>query len=100
LVELENSGEYPSIRRDADSMLGTIPSVATYAAGGHLETGRSTVSDDYDLAIYLGFASQADLAVYVAHEQHIAFVKKWKPRFKSLRVYDMLDEPPRTILLR
>jgi len=92
-VELENPDDYGSIRRSADSLLGTIPEVATYAAGGHLDTRRDSVRTDYDLAIYLGFASQEDLAAYVAHEQHIAFVNQWKPRLKSLRVYDMLDEP-------
>ena len=92
LIELENPDEYQAILWSADRLLGTIPTVLTYAAGGHAETGRESVRRDYDLAIYLGFASQEDLAAYVAHDQHIAFVNSWKPKLKSLRVYDMLDD--------
>ena len=92
-VELQDENQLIGFRRSADRMLSTIPSVATYAAGSHLDTGRSTVLNDYDLVIYLGFASEEDLATYVAHEQHIDFVEQWKPKIKSLRVYDMLDEP-------
>ena len=92
-VELQDENQLIGFRRSADRMLSTIPSVATYAAGSHLDTGRSTVLNDYDLVIYVGFASEEDLATYVAHEQHIDFVEQWKPKIKSLRVYDMLDEP-------
>lgn len=92
-VSLKDPGRVGALRRDADAMLGTIPSVATYAAGGHLDTRRATVLGDYDLAIYLGFASQQDLAAYVAHEQHVRFVERWKPMISELRVHDMLDEP-------
>jgi len=92
-VQLQNPNDFHEILNDADWMLGTIPTVATFAAGKHLDTGRSTVSADYDLAIYLGFNSEQDLASYVRHDQHIGFVNKWKPRLKSLRVYDMLDWP-------
>ncbi len=92
-VELADPSDFHRILHDADWMLGTIPTVSTFAAGKHLDTGRSTVRGDYDLAIYLGFENEADLNVYVAHLAHIDFVNKWKPRLKALRVYDMLDWP-------
>ena len=92
-IQLKNPSDYHDLLHDADWMLGTISTVATYAAGRHLDTGRSTVTADYDLAIYLGFDSEQDLRTYVASEQHIGFVEKWKPRFKSLKVYDMIDWP-------
>jgi len=92
-VQLKNPGDYHKLLHDADWMLGTISTVSTYAAGKHLDTGRSTVTADYDLAIYLGFDSEHGLRQYVADPQHIGFVEKWKPRLKSLKVYDMLDWP-------
>ncbi|MGJ8637318.1 MAG: Dabb family protein [Phycisphaerales bacterium] len=92
-VELKNQNDFHELLKDADWMLGTIPTVSTFAAGRHLDTGRSSVRADYDLAIYLGFESEHDLAIYVAHSQHIDFVNKWKPRLSALRVYDMLDWP-------
>ncbi|MFK7759746.1 MAG: Dabb family protein [Phycisphaerales bacterium] len=92
-VELNNPDDYFNLLRDADWMLGTIPTVEVYAAGKHLETGRASVRNDYDLAIYLGFKNEQDLNIYVAHSQHVDFVNKWKPRLRALRVYDMLDLP-------
>ena len=90
-VELRDASDYNEILADSDEMLATIPIVATYAAGQHIDTGRSTIINDYDLAIYLGFESVEALAGYVAHDQHVAYVTKWKPRLKELRVYDMHD---------
>lgn len=92
-IELQSPNDFHELLKDADWMLGTIPTVSTFAAGKHLDTGRSTVRADYDLAIYLGFDSEQALAIYVNHEQHIKFVNKWKPRLSALRVYDMLDWP-------
>lgn len=90
-VELHDPADYEAILADSDAMLATIPSVKTYAAGQHIDTGRDTIINDYDLAIYLGFESTQGLAGYVDHEQHIAYVQKWKPKLKALRVYDMHD---------
>ncbi|MBO6512924.1 MAG: Dabb family protein [Phycisphaerales bacterium] len=92
-IELKDQRDFHALLKDADWMLGTIPTVSTFAAGKHLDTGRSTVRSDYDLAIYLGFESEQDLSIYVAHPKHIDFVNKWKPRLSALRVYDMIDWP-------
>jgi len=92
-VQLSDPTKINALQRDADLMLGTIPSVTTFACGPHLDAGRATVSDDYDIAIYLGFESQEELAAYVDHPQHVQFVERWKPHLKSLRVYDMIDLP-------
>lgn len=93
-VELQNEADYDEILVDSDDLLATIPSVRTYAAGRHIDTGRDTIINDYDLAIYLGFESVEGLDAYVKHEQHIEYVKKWKPRLNALRVYDMHDPSP------
>lgn len=90
-ITLDDPADYDAILADSDAMLATIPSVSTFSAGRHIDTGRDTIINDYDLAIYLGFESVEGLAAYVDHEQHIAYVNKWKPRLESLRVYDMYD---------
>lgn len=90
-VQLAYAEDYTEILADSESMLSTIPSVVSFAAGQHIDTGRSSVLHDYDLAIYIGFDSVEGLASYVNHDQHIVYVTKWKPRLSSLRVYDMYD---------
>lgn len=91
-VTLDDPNDYKELLIDSDALLSTIPSVQTYSAGPHVDTGRDSIIDDYDLAIVLGFDTRAQLAAYVEHEQHAAYVTKWKPRLDSLRVYDMLDQ--------
>lgn len=93
-IDLKDPADFQELLRDSDEMLQTIPTVSSYAAGAHLETGRDSVLHDYDLVIYLGFDSEDDLAAYVEHEQHKATVTKWKDRMESLRVYDMRDPTP------
>jgi hypothetical protein len=90
-VDLIDPNDYDECLRDVDELLGTIPSVATFAAGRHIDTGRDIVLNDYDLAIYLGFESVEDLDAYIVHEQHVACVAKWQPRMNALRIYDMHD---------
>ncbi len=96
-VTMNDPARTGAIRVDADRMLGTIPTVSTYASGSHLDTGRASVLNDYHLAIYLGFESEEDLAAYVEHPRHIEFVERWKPEMESIRVHDMLDLPDPTI---
>lgn len=93
-VDLKDETDRAELIADSDAMLATIPSVATYAAGEHLDTGRETVLGDYSVGIYLGFETEQDLADYVAHPQHVEYVTKWKPRLESLRVYDIYDPAP------
>ncbi len=76
---------------DSDAMLATIPVVLAYAAGEHLETGRTLVESSYDVAMYIGFADAWAYGDYVEHTQHQAFVAKWMPRVARLEVRDMLD---------
>ncbi len=93
-VTLADDADLPELLADSDAMLGTIPSVSSYAAGSHLDTGRATVDAEYSLGIYLGFESERDLAEYVAHPRHVAYVQKWQPRLESLLVRDVLDVSP------
>ena len=53
--------------------------------------GRSTVLNDYDVGLYIGFDTEEDYAVYVEHPQHVGYVTKWRPRLAWLKVYDIED---------
>jgi hypothetical protein len=90
-VRLADPADTPRALADSDATLRSIPSVASYSAGVHIDTGRDSVLSDYDVGIVLGFDSAEDLAAYVAHPAHVAFVERWKDRVTSLRVYDIHD---------
>lgn len=76
---------------DADRSLRPIPSVVSYAAGEHLDTGRAMVDSAYDVGMYIGFESTAGYSAYVEHPDHVAFVQRWKPRLHHLVVRDVWD---------
>lgn len=83
---------------DADALiaeslkLGAIPGVTSCYAGRHIDTGRDTVRQDYDVGFFVAFDSEEAYASYVAHPDHVALVERWRPRLTALRVYDVLDE--------
>lgn len=91
-VSLADPWESKSLVADAWRSLSTIPGVASFSAGPHLDTGRDTVLKDYDVGMVIGFESEKDLARYVDHPSHVSFVERWKPRITALRVYDIKDE--------
>jgi len=89
--ELENAAEAEALI--AESLrLGAIPGVTACYAGRHIDTGRDTVLQDYDVGFFVAFDSEEDYASYVIHPDHVALVEKWRPRLTALRVYDVLDE--------
>lgn len=90
-VSLADPARADALLSDADASLACIPGVAAYAAGPHIDTGRSTVLHDYDIGMVIGFDSEADYAAYVTHPDHVAFVARWKPALTALRVYDIHD---------
>lgn len=90
-VELGDPSHAPLVIADADAMLRGIPGVVSYSAGPHIDVGRPSVLDDYDVGLVIGFDSVDDYAVYVDHPDHVAFVDKWKPSISALRVYDIHD---------
>ena len=79
---------------ECDRDIASIPGVVSYWCGRHGDFGRSTVDGEYDLGLYVGFNSGSDYAAYVDHPNHVALVKKWKPRFEWIRVHDIVDESP------
>jgi len=90
--DLVDPADRGALIADCDAKLAKIPGVVSYAAGRHLDVGRETVIDDYDVGLYIGFETEADYARYVSHPLHVELVEAWRPRLASLRVYDILDE--------
>jgi hypothetical protein len=89
--ELEDPTEAEALI--ADSLrLGAIPGVTACYAGRHVDTGRTTVLQDYDVGFFVAFDSEEDYASYVRRPEHVALIEKWRPRLRALRVYDILDE--------
>jgi hypothetical protein len=94
LVSLLDPADADELLEDSERMLASIPGVVSFAAGPHLDNGRDTIIDDYDIGLYIGFDSEARYAEYVEHPSHIAYLEKWRPRVASLRIYDIGDPTP------
>ncbi len=94
LVTLRDPSDRAALLADSESMLASIPGVVSFAAGEHLDTGRSNIIADYDIGLYIGFDSEAGYAGYVTHPAHVAYLEKWRPRVASLRIYDIGDPTP------
>ncbi len=88
-VELQDISQVSEIIEDSNERLASIPVVKNYFCGTHVSSGRDTVKTDYDVGIYFAFDSLEDYETYVNHPGHISFVNDWKPKLKSLRVYDI-----------
>jgi len=93
-VELQDPADRSELIADSDTSLAVIPGVVSYAAGPPLDTGRGTVLSDYDVGLYIGFDSTEAYSRYVEHPSHTAFVTRWRPRLRALRVYDFVDRTP------
>ena len=79
------------LRRDfiADTMkLGTIPGVEEIHIGRPVRFQDPTLDwwiDDYDIAIFIRFKSEAVTDAYGAHALHEAWNEKWSGKFTSFR---------------
>ena len=92
---LKDAADIPELIRDCDQRLARIPGVTSYFAGEHIDVGRSSVDSSYDVCFFVGFDSVEDYMAYVDHPEHIAVVEKWRPRWESIVVRDVLDDRPR-----
>lgn len=91
LLTLKNSADTEELIASSREFLAGIPGLTHYGAGTHLETGRDAVDGDYDVALYIGFDTEADYAAYLVHPDHVAYVEAWRPRFVSIRILDVLE---------
>lgn len=92
--KLEAAQDIDELIRDCDNDLGSIPGVTAYFCGKHGEFGRPMVDSDYDVGFYVGFDSDEAYSAYLEHPKHVEIVEKWKPRWKWIRIYDVVDSMP------
>ncbi len=78
---------------DCERYLATIEGVVSYWCGVHGDYGRDTVDSAYDVGLYVGFNSDEDYEKYVDDPKHVYLIDKWRLRFDSLRIFDVIDEP-------
>jgi hypothetical protein len=92
LLKLADAADAESLLRDCDATLSALPGVLGYWSGTPLDTERDLVDGDYDVGLYMGFASEADYDAYIDHRDHEALVERWRPRLQWIRIHD-LDAP-------
>ena len=92
--KLKNPQDADELIADCDRTLAAIPGVVSYFAGKRLDTDRPNVDADFDVGFYVGFNSQTDYATYVDHPNHVAAVNKWRSRWDSIRIEDVIDATP------
>ena len=56
--------------------------------------GRTNVTSDYDVGIYVGFRTEAAYRDYVDHPRHLEMVEGWREGWKSVRMFDIVDGVP------
>ena len=91
IVNLADPTQTEAVIADCDTLIADIDSINAYACGTHIDTGRSVVLDDYDLALVVGFDSQADYDAYLASEPHTEFLSRWSDRIEKIRIFDIHD---------
>lgn len=92
--KLEAAQDVDELIRDCDQNLSSIPGVTSYFCGQHGDFGRPTVDSDYDVGFYVGFDRDEAYRAYLEHPNHVRIVDKWKPRWKWIRIYDVVDDTP------
>ncbi|MHC4768800.1 MAG: Dabb family protein [Planctomycetota bacterium] len=92
--ELNDPKDAGELIRDCNSMLTTVPGIVSSYAGTQLDTTREGVQSDYHVGFYVGFMNESDYQTYLDHPAHLEIVKKWRPRLRRLRVYDVIDDTP------
>lgn len=88
--DLQNPDDADELVHDCYDLL-TIPGATSGYAGTHYDIGRSSVLRDYDVGFFVAFNTEEDYRAYVEDPAHAALVEKWKPRWDSIRVYDIGD---------
>ena len=94
LISLQDDSDSGELIQDCDSLLLPIPEVRSYWAGTPLNIGRGDVIDgNYSVGLCVGFDDIADYRAYLAHPDHVALVEKWKTRWTTIRLFDVISNP-------
>jgi hypothetical protein len=91
LVQLKDPSRTAELVADCDRALPGIPGVAGYSCGVPLDMGRSNVSGDYDVGIYVGFRGAAEYRAYLEDPGHLALVERWREGWKAVRIFDVVE---------
>jgi hypothetical protein len=75
-------------------VLPAIEGVAGYSCGVPLDMGRSNVSGDYDVGIYVGFRDADSYRSYVDDPRHLELVERWRDGWKGVRIFDVIEGIP------
>lgn len=80
------------IAADARSSLRDIPGIVSLEVGRQARADRDVHVHDYDWAVHIKFAQEADLDVYGSHPQHQAFLDRYRDRWERIQVIDFYGE--------
>ena len=94
LVQLKDPSRAAELVQDCDRVLPSIEGVSAYSCGVPLVMGRTNVTSDYDVGIYVGFRTEAAYRTYVDHPRHLEMVEGWREGWKSVRMFDIVDGVP------
>jgi len=87
-VTLANPSDAVAMKADSDAVLPKIPGVLNYACGPHIDVGRKNIRQDYTLGILVELSSVEAYRAYQANPEHIALIKKWKPKWSKSEMFD------------
>lgn len=94
LVQLKDPTRIAELIADCDRALPGIEGVAGYSCGVPLDMGRSNVTKDYDVGIYVGFATPEGYRAYVDDPRHLSLVERWRDGWKAVRIFDVVAGAP------
>jgi len=80
---------------DSHKYLAPIPGTVFYAAGTLSDVDRPVNDRDYDVALHVVFKNKDALQKYLVHPKHLEYVKKHKPNWKKVRVFDSCVSGPK-----
>lgn len=94
LVQLKDPTRAAELIADCDEVLPSIKGVSGYSCGAPLVTGRTNVTGDYDVGIYVGFRTEAEYRAYVDDPRHLSMVDRWREGWKGVRIFDVMSGMP------
>ena len=94
LVQLKDPTRTAELIADCDQVLPAIKGVLGYSCGVPFVTGRTNVTGDYDVGIYVGFRTEAEYRAYVDDPRHMAMVDRWRDGWKGVRIFDVISGIP------
>ncbi|MCP4757983.1 MAG: Dabb family protein [Planctomycetes bacterium] len=93
LISLQDPSDREALLQDCNRLLPHIPTVKSWWCGVPGDFGRSSVDDDYDVALCAGFADGPGYLAYLVDPAHVELVQTWKPKFNWIRIHDVVDPP-------